>query len=128
MWHVAGFLFGVVLYSLMEYAIHRWLLHGPLKAHHRVHHQYPTKLITVPWWVAGLILLTVWGLTCGSIAVGVLVGWLLSGSLHWRLHVGNLTATWALSLRRHHEAHHKKAATNFGVTNRFWDKVFGTLQ
>src|SRR2546427_5426831 len=36
-------------------------------------------------------------------------------------------AVWCRSFRVHHRIHHRLPSTNFGVTTRFWDDIFGTM-
>jgi sterol desaturase/sphingolipid hydroxylase (fatty acid hydroxylase superfamily) len=36
---------------------------------------------------------------------------------------------WATNLKRHHALHHYRGGeSNFGVTTRIWDRLFGTLK
>lgn len=118
------FILGFIFYSFVEYATHRWLLHGPMKATHQIHHRYParnsqtTMLVVVPVAVTVTVL-------CGlTFAVGMVVCWLVSGRLHQRLHVG----TGPVGLQAHHMLHHRRTNKNFGVSTTLWDRLFRTHQ
>jgi 4-hydroxysphinganine ceramide fatty acyl 2-hydroxylase len=46
--------------------------------------------------------------------------------MHHSLHHYRLPFAWFRHLQSEHRIHHAMPETNFGVTMRFWDKVFGT--
>lgn len=121
------FLSGIILYTFVEYAVHRWVLHGPMLKKHLEHHFNPAKHLQTPVTIMAPAFLVVWLIAGPALMLGMLVCWVWSGALHWRLHVGTLTATWALKLRKHHIGHHRHVRTNFGVSSVVWDKLFGTL-
>jgi sterol desaturase/sphingolipid hydroxylase (fatty acid hydroxylase superfamily) len=121
------FLIGVIGYSFIEYAVHRWVLHGPMRKHHSEHHRNPAKHVQTPFSVLIPGFLAVWWLVGPAMMLGMVACWAWSGALHWRLHVGNLHAPWVLKLRKHHIGHHRKAHANFGVSTVWWDKLLGTV-
>ena len=57
-------------------------------------------------------------------------GWFLGvvayGLVHHGLHHYKLPFAWFKHLQSEHFIHHALLETNFGVTMRFWDRVFGT--
>lgn len=142
---------GAVLWSLLEYLLHRFVLHGmaPFSRWHAQHHLHPRALIASPpalslssflllatlpaWWLLG-----VWPSL--ALTLGLLGSYLVYGLTHHATH--HSTAPWVqrnawVSQRRlchamHHAAHHIEARgqackpCHFGVTNSFWDAVFGT--
>lgn len=120
------FLLGIVVYSFVEYAVHRWVLHGPMKRYHSEHHRNPAKRANTPFTVLIPGFLAVWLLVGPAMMLGTMACWAWSGALHWRLHVGRLTAAWVLDLRKHHIGHHRKGSTNYGVSTKLWDRLFGT--
>lgn len=120
------FLAGVILYTLVEYATHRWILHGPLIAHHRMHHQHPELPETLSWQIVVVVILAVVALFGFALALGLLFGWVVSKTIHARLHEKSPAPSWVQRLKAHHEGHHKRASTNYGVTNTLWDRVFRT--
>ena len=124
---VVVLLLGVIAYSLVEYIVHRWLLHGPMKAQHREHHRDPTKHIRVPLMIVAPVLALVFLVVSPALAVGMLACWAGSGVLHRKLHTTNLTMPWLLRLQHHHMRHHRRATMNYGVSSVLWDKLFRTL-
>lgn len=126
MQNILYFLLGIVGYSFVEYAMHRWLLHGPMLKTHGEHHRNPTKHIRVPLFLIAPVCILMWWLIGATFMFGMLFCWLWSSVLHWRLHDGNLTAPWILRLRKHHMGHHRHVKTNYGVSSVIWDKLFGT--
>lgn len=120
------FFFGIALYSFIEYAVHRWILHGVMWQTHIAHHTDPRKDLMVPAaLLAGLFFIS-WWLFGPPLATGMLVGWFLSGSIHKRIHSGSIFWLWLARLRAHHDWHHCQITTNYGVTSQLWDTLFGT--
>jgi sterol desaturase/sphingolipid hydroxylase (fatty acid hydroxylase superfamily) len=138
-----GLSVGVVMWTLLEYGLHRFVFHhrvlGPQAAkEHMLHHakvdyfaHWSMKvLIAVP---VLLSIMTLASLVVGwrlgtSVPIGVLVGYGFYEVLHRRIHVRaprNAYGRWA---RRHHLLHHfGKSDMNHGVTSPIWDIAFGTL-
>ncbi len=132
--------FGVVAWTIIEYAVHRWIYHRApyFKDLHDAHHAAPDGFIGAPPFVGiGLIFLVAfapfvmaswfgaWGLTTGML-VGYM-GYMLvhHAAHHWQPRVGS----WLYQLRRHHALHHHHSdEANFGVTTNFWDYVCGTMR
>src|SRR4051795_4089761 len=57
------FLTGLVTWTFVEYAFHRWIYHkGSTAAHagHLVHHESPEILIAMPWFVVTTVFGSVW--------------------------------------------------------------------
>jgi sterol desaturase/sphingolipid hydroxylase (fatty acid hydroxylase superfamily) len=137
-------LLGILTWSLLEYAFHRWAAHGrgvwrstPFGEEHTRHHvegNYfaPTlrkviaavviMAIVAP--IAVAITTPVAGCSFASMLVLTYVAYEV---LHRRLHThagGGAYGRWA---RHHHFYHHfVDARTNHGVTSPLWDIVFGT--
>lgn len=142
---------GSTTWSLLEYLLHRFVLHGlaPFSRWHTEHHLRPRALISSPvvlsltlfallaafpaWWLLGTWSASAWTL-------GLVAGYLAYGLTHHAVHhpvPGWMARSAWLSRRRmrhamHHYAHHPDAASrpgrqcNYGVSNSFWDVVFGT--
>ncbi len=137
-----GLVVGVILWTLLEYAIHRFVFHRRiLGAHtakeHLLHH---AKVDYFAHWsikvaIAIPVLLVIMGLASmivgvalgTSVPLGVLLGYGYYEVLHRRIHVRaprNAYGRWA---RRHHLLHHfGKSDMNHGVTTPIWDVAFGT--
>jgi sterol desaturase/sphingolipid hydroxylase (fatty acid hydroxylase superfamily) len=131
---------GWLAWSPVEYALHRFVLHGlpPFKGWHREHHQRPLALICAPTALsASLIGLLVWlpavgamGLWRGSaLTLGVLVGYLGYAITHHALHHWRLRSGWLAQRKHAHARHHYlKQPCCFGVTTGLWDRLFHTIE
>ena len=130
---------GLASWSLLEYGLHRLVLHGmpPFKHWHALHHARPAALIGTPTLlsgglVAGLVLLPAWWLgavwQAVALTLGLLAGYLGYASVHHALHHWRATSAWMQRRQRWHAQHHRAGAAPgcFGVTSSFWDHVFGT--
>jgi hypothetical protein len=70
-WVVAGgvAIVGFMSCGLLEYVVHRWVLHGPpslARRGHAQHHAEPRALISTPLFVIMTGALAIWGLCLGS--------------------------------------------------------------
>lgn len=128
---------GLLAWTLWEYCFHRWVYHygrTVLHAGHALHHEDEKTLISVPWFFTTCLVLSLWYVfsywrhthyVSGFIA-GLLSGFFFYSCFHHVHHHFNLKSAWYRRLRAHHKIHHQMPQSNFGVTNRFWDRVFGT--
>ena len=133
---------GFMSWGLLEYAVHRWLLHGrPSVARrgHAQHHAEPGALISTPVFVIMTGALALWGLLALVLPAGLaalLVFGLYAGYNyfalvhHWQHHRGTDLACVAYfrRLERRHHLHHHRQVVNFGITTTMWDRLFGTFQ
>jgi len=135
---MATYVVAVVSFTLAEYAFHRWVYHqGETLAHagHRMHHNSPKILIGMPWFMTTGFLWLVWYIIAYRLQVhfvlsffaGFTTGFVFYGALHHSHHHFNMRNPWLRKLNAHHQIHHRFATVNFGVTNRFWDQLFGTV-
>lgn len=139
----AGAGVGAVLWTLTEYAMHRWLMHGPLArrnplgAEHRAHHVDPAATSAPGRALAYAALGVVAGSAAaaggGPGALGGAAGWLAGFALyeqfHWREHHRAPLGSWERRARQRHAVHHgSQPRANFGVTTAVWDRIFGTFQ
>lgn len=137
---LAGLLAGLIAWTLIEYAVHRFVLHGvpPFKGWHAEHHRRPGAAIGLPtvfsgglfvafvfapaWWLGGL-------LPARDFTLGVLTGYLGYALVHQGVHRPLSGRRWLAGRQRWHARHHGAAAAPgqaYGVTTGFWDRVFGT--
>ena len=139
-------LLGWFVWTLLEYAVHRFILHGvaPFNRWHSEHHDRPTALICAPTVLsAGLIggffflpLTWVCGLTAAmSLTLGLTCGYLAYAVLHHGTHHWRARGSWLKRRKLWHAQHHRCAphACNgkhgfFGVSSGFWDHVFATAK
>lgn len=148
---LAAIAIAIIVYPLVWYCLHRWVLHsrwmwkhkwlaGTWKRIHYDHHQDPNHLgilfgalhTTLPtiliataplgWLIGGF----------GGAAAAVATG-LLSTCVYEFFHCIQHLAykpriKMIVMMKQRHMAHHFHDETgNFGITNYFWDRLFGTL-
>ncbi len=140
------FLGGLLLFTLAEYLMHRFVYHlattTPARTTfqytmHGVHHEYPkdkTRLAMPPIltvFVASLLFF-IFRFTLGQAAFGVLAGFVFGYAsylfVHYVLHMYAPPRN-ALKLLWHHHAmhHYTQEEAAFGVSTTLWDHVFGTM-
>ena len=137
---LAAVVVGVALWTLAEYALHRFVLHGdsPFAKLHARHHAEPNAYIGTPTWLSagiilGLVFLPAWLIFSMPVAAGLSVGFasafLWYGIAHHRVHhrpLRSLAPFMQAAARRHYQHHNSPGCGNFGVTTEFWDRIFGT--
>ncbi len=141
----------ILVYPLVWYLLHRFVLHGRLlykfpqtaslwKRIHFDHHQDPNDLgvlfgalyttlptilvVTIPigWLIGGP----------GAAAAAAATGMLVTCFYEFCHCIQHLPFTprqaWLRRIKRYHLAHHFHSERgNYGITNYFWDRVFGTF-
>lgn len=125
---------GLVVWTLLEYWVHREVFHhrlSPFEPMHQMHHRLPRDMIGIASWgtftgFAGLwALASVWGAPAGAaLTAGVMLGYLGYCLIHVRMHHGGPSWGYVAFMMRHHVAHHRGGRGNFGVTSPVWDVVF----
>jgi sterol desaturase/sphingolipid hydroxylase (fatty acid hydroxylase superfamily) len=137
---VAVCLAGVAAWTLVEYVIHRYVLHHvPMfKAMHEVHHEEQQALVGTPFWMSILFFvflsflpasLAMGTFLASALTAGLMIGYFWYGFVHHVIHHWHLRHdSYLYRLKRRHAQHHyTDEDANFGVTNLFWDRVFGTF-
>ena len=134
---LAAVLCGLIAWSLLEYLLHRFLLHGmaPFRDWHARHHDRPAALIGTPTvfsaaliaafvFLPALSLLGAW--PAAAFTLGVLAGYLAYASTHHALHHWRAESAWLRQRKLGHARHHHPAERPgcYGVTTAFWDHVF----
>ncbi|MCW3117811.1 MAG: fatty acid hydroxylase [Chitinophagaceae bacterium] len=139
------FVLGLLLWSLFEYIVHRFLFHiiaeSPRAKRfvyimHGVHHEYPRdkeRLFMPPipsLLISCLILFIMYQLMqwhALPFFSGFVFGYLLYGTMHFAIHAYSpprlLKALW----RNHHLHHYKTPEKGFGVSSVLWDIIFQTV-
>jgi sterol desaturase/sphingolipid hydroxylase (fatty acid hydroxylase superfamily) len=144
---VGWFLAGLLIWSFLEYIIHRFSFHltprnkvGVVFGYliHGVHHAYPEDprrwvmplVVTLPigtvifgllWWLFGLLAFPA--------MAGVMYGYLAYDTLHYAIHSRPMRSRLGIYLRKHHLQHHYAVPErNFGVSSPLWDIVFRTTR
>ena len=140
------FLFGLLIWTLTEYLLHRFVFHYEpssnlgKKLHfllHGVHHDYPNdslRLVMPPSVSIPLAILFFgfFRLFLGDVFVtpffaGFIVGYLFYDMLHYATHHAPMKSKFGLWLKHHHMRHHYQSnKLGYGVSSPLWDYVFGT--
>ena len=135
---LAWFVIGIGLWTLLEYAVHRWLYHGIgfFIRLHDAHHQEPHVYIGAPPFVGiALIFVAIYlplafirETVASGLTAGVLGGYLTYQLVHHATHFWQPPrGSYLHRARLNHSAHHyQRELGNFGITAAFWDRVFGT--
>lgn len=130
---------GAAFYSLLEYAVHRWLYHRwptIVRRIHRHHHADVRLVQGAPCFatlgvaavLGALAALVVDRGLAATFAGTVLAGYFAQSVVHAQLHRGRRAPRWLDGLRRHHLAHHRHDDGNYGITTTVWDRVLGTAR
>jgi sterol desaturase/sphingolipid hydroxylase (fatty acid hydroxylase superfamily) len=130
---------GLAGWTLIEYALHRFVLHGlqPFQRWHALHHRRQTDLIYAPTIlsvsaVTGLAFLSGWMLgdlsrAC-ALTLGLLIGYVAYSMTHHAVHHWSSDNAWLRRRKRWHSLHHRPSQPpgRYGVTTALWDHVFRT--
>ncbi len=140
------FVFGIFVWTLTEYLLHRFVFHLKLKSElgkrihfifHGVHHDYPSdsKRLVMPPSVSiplAVIFYFLFYYLIGNIFVhpffaGFLTGYLFYDMTHYAVHHFNMHSKFWLAIKHHHIKHHfQDSEKGYGVSSPLWDEVFGT--
>jgi sterol desaturase/sphingolipid hydroxylase (fatty acid hydroxylase superfamily) len=122
---------GLLLFTLLEYITHRWILHWIMwSKHHQRHHVYPEEYTMFPWWYIPLVMTGFWLLLPNAMFGGFLWGYALFIWWHHVLHHYDRDKLpgWVQRYAAWHDVHHHKTRYNYGITHPLWDVVFGTYR
>ena len=142
---VALFVFGWLIWTLLEYVIHRFVFHYEPKSRagkvlhfvvHGVHHDYPNDAsrlvmppaVSIPLAFFFYVLFAlVFGRFCPPIMAGLVSGYIFYDSLHYATHhFAMRRGAWSW-LKRYHLRHHfQDDHAGYGVSSPLWDYVFRT--
>lgn len=119
------FIGGVVVWTLLEYLVHRFVLHDFFPMRHAMHHANPNAPVLTVFWQIWACFALVYFVSDGAFLAGALVAYAWYLFVHHSAHHGpnNLLP----SLLKHHKTHHRMASRNFGVSTSLWDHVFRTM-
>ncbi len=148
----AGFtLLGVALWTLLEYLVHRFILHGRFPdgpgvvrhlihlrfdTMHSEHHQRPWdgmhingRFETVPFAVLLAAMSFLAPLATAPVLVAALLeSYVVEEWVHYSVHFHSFHGLYFDYIRRHHLYHHspRGAEIAFGLSNGIWDVALGT--
>lgn len=139
------FFVGVLITSLIEYCLHRFLFHMTTTDEksrmqhfllHGYHHDFPNdpmRLVLPPigiWPVAvvvGLIYWAVFGAYFWPLFGGTAAGYIAYDWMHYYTHHFNPKSGVLRWVKRYHMLHHHDSPEQrYGITSPLWDLVFGT--
>ncbi|MEM6736198.1 MAG: sterol desaturase family protein [Bacteroidota bacterium] len=140
------FLSGLLVFTLVEYIMHRFLFHLPPKTKkaekfaytiHGVHHDYPKDKDRLAMPIPLSLLLATgffffFKLLMGNFVFGFLPGFLIGYAsylwVHYMVHAFQPPKNFWKILWIHHGIHHyKEPERAFGVSSPFWDLIFRTM-
>jgi sterol desaturase/sphingolipid hydroxylase (fatty acid hydroxylase superfamily) len=116
---------GLVTWTLAEYITHRFVLHAVAPIQHGIHHARPRDAVDKIFWQVWLAFAVLCPILRGAVMAGVLVAYAWYLLVHYCAH--HHSVVLPASVLKHHLDHHRFANRNYGVTTRFWDRVFGTM-
>jgi sterol desaturase/sphingolipid hydroxylase (fatty acid hydroxylase superfamily) len=116
---------GLLAWTLAEYIAHRFVLHAIAPVQHGIHHARPRDAVDKIFWQVWLAFAVLYPIVGGTVMAGVLVAYAWYLLVHYCAH--HNSAVLPASVLKHHLDHHRFANRNYGVTTRFWDRVFGTM-
>ena len=148
---ILTFLAGLLVWTLVEYLIHRFVFHYKPSASkweklnplyygnfiHNIHHTYPRDklrlvtplVVTMP--LAALFYLGFWLIFSSASAAlfaGFLTGYVLYDVLHACTHIYPMPGRIGKFLKYYHMRHHyHRDEKSFGVSSPVWDYVFKTV-
>jgi 4-hydroxysphinganine ceramide fatty acyl 2-hydroxylase len=141
------FLAGVLVWTLLEYVIHRCVFHYEPRTRwgkvlhfvvHGVHHDYPndaTRLVmppilSVPLAVVFYFLFSLlFGRVAPAISAGFAFGYVCYDSIHYATHHFAMKgAIWRWLKQYHLRHHYRDDAAGYGVSSPLWDYVFRTTR
>ena len=132
------FLFGLLIFSFIEYAFHRWLFHGAValfERGHTLHHEKPLGYDSLPFFfppavvllLAAAVALVLPTATALLLAGAIALGYALYGFSHLVIHRrGRFRHPLARKWAAVHYVHHHHPDKNYGVTSPLWDFLLGT--
>jgi 4-hydroxysphinganine ceramide fatty acyl 2-hydroxylase len=142
---IALFFAGVLIWTLLEYVIHRRIFHYEPKSAigkqfhfivHGVHHDYPNDakrlvmppVISIPLAIVFYVLFAfLFGKSAPAVWAGLVAGYVCYDSIHYAIHHFSMKSGLLNRLKQHHLRHHfHDDASGFGVSSPLWDYVFRT--
>jgi len=141
------FMAGVLMWTLLEYVIHRYFFHYEPKSRwgkqlhfiaHGVHHDYPqdaTRLVMPPSLSIPLALLfyflfaVAFGRFAPAVFAGLVFGYVCYDTIHYATHHFAMKRGIWLKLKQYHLRHHyQDDHAGYGVSSPLWDYIFRTTR
>jgi 4-hydroxysphinganine ceramide fatty acyl 2-hydroxylase len=145
-WHIIGlYVIGMLSWSLVEYALHRWIFHfineskWSKRFHyvvHGVHHEYPRDeerlfMPPLPTLIYAAMFFGMFYIFLGHYTfyfmAGFTNGYSIYAFMHWAIHAFTPPKRLAFLWKHHNMHHYRTQEKAFGVSSTFWDHIFRTL-
>lgn len=128
---------GLLIFSFIEYAFHRWLFHGPVplfEQGHTLHHEKPLGYDSLPFFFPPVVILLIAAALALVLPLGIALllsgaialGYALYGFSHLVIHRRRFNHSLARKWAAVHHVHHHHPDKNYGVTSPLWDLILGT--
>jgi len=154
-WAFAGvFPAAIIVWSLFEYFLHRYLFHLQIDSDfgrrlhfmiHGCHHDYPNDsmrlviptgaalaLAVLMYYFFYFFIITLFGADLGilhAFFASFVIGYVTYDMMHYATHYAKFKNKWFREIQKNHLDHHfVDHDKGFGLSNVFWDRVFGTEQ
>jgi 4-hydroxysphinganine ceramide fatty acyl 2-hydroxylase len=140
------FLLGVLMWTLLEYVVHRHVFHYEPKTRvgkflhfmiHGVHHDYPNDasrlvmppVISIPMAILFYFVFTAaFGRFAPALFAGFGVGYVCYDMIHYATHHFAMRSKTGFWLKQYHLRHHyKDDEAGYGVSSPLWDYICGTI-
>jgi 4-hydroxysphinganine ceramide fatty acyl 2-hydroxylase len=145
---VAGlFLLGALIWTLLEYIIHRHLFHYEPRTSlgkqlhfivHGVHHDYPNDAkrlvmppaVSIPLAIGFLgLFFGIFGRFAPAVSAGFVFGYVCYDAIHYAIHHFPMKRGVGRWLKQYHLRHHfQDDEAGYGVSSPLWDYVFRTTR
>jgi 4-hydroxysphinganine ceramide fatty acyl 2-hydroxylase len=144
---VGLFLLGVLIWTFVEYIIHRYVFHYEPKTArgkqlhyiiHGVHHDYPNdaRRLVMPPSISIPLAILFWALfaiTLGrfapAVSAGFGFGYVCYDSIHYAIHHFEMKRGVSRWLKQYHLQHHyKDDHVGYGISSPLWDYIFRTMR
>lgn len=151
---VGLFVAGIFVWTLFEYFLHRYLFHLKIDSDfgkrlhfmiHGCHHDYPNDsmrlvipttaslvLAVLTYSVFYLFIVLIFSGTVGMLHAfysAFVFGYIVYDMMHYATHYAKFKNKWFRNVQKNHLDHHYvDHDKGFGLSNVFWDRVFGTEQ
>jgi len=146
--HIAlAFISGILTWSFVEYAIHRWLYHIKpstskmflfIDAFHQYHHREMSdhRVLNAGWLMIYPGAILTWVMTnaivnnptiTSSFSLGLLTYYYFYEIVHYFIHYKVFTSGYFMKIQKYHLYHHYHCwSKNYGNTITLWDRIFST--
>ena len=142
---VLAFIIGIFCWTFLEYIIHRFVFHITGNSErmkriryvmHEVHHEYPLDherlfMPPIPGIIIAIVVFSIFSVLAGKwiwpLFAGIATGYLIYVFTHYAIHKFKPPQRLKFVWKHHSHHHYQDDDRAFGVSNTFWDRLFGTM-